>query len=69
MIKEISATARVSFKQITRSGDVFYTFEYGQTRTVEDINNLDEENKNLWNDVNEEVNKQIMEVKQLYNNK
>ena len=40
MIKEISANARVSFKQMTKSGDVFYTFEYGQVRTVEDQNNI-----------------------------
>ena len=69
MIKEISANARISFKQITKTGDVFYTFEYGQVRTVEDENNIHEENSKLWNDVNAEINNQIMEVKQLYNNK
>jgi hypothetical protein len=65
MIKEISANARVSFKQITKSGDVFYTFEYGQVRTV-DENNLVEENQKLWDAVNNEVNNQIIEVKKLY---
>lgn len=65
MIKEISANARVSFKQITKSGDVFYTFEYGQVRTV-DENNLVEENQKLWDAVNSEVNNQIIEVKKLY---
>lgn len=65
MIKEISANARVSFKQITKSGDVFYTFEYGQVRTV-DENNLAEENQKLWDAVNSEVNNQIIEVKKLY---
>ena len=69
MIKEISANARISFKQITKTGDVFYTFEYGQVRTVMDQNNIDQENSKLWNDVNAEINNQIMEVKQLYNNK
>lgn len=67
MIKEISANARISFKQITKTGDVFYTFEYGQVRTVQDQNNVDQENFKLWNDVNAEINNQIMEVKQLYN--
>lgn len=67
MIKEISANARISFKQITKTGDVFYTFEYGQVRTVTDQNNIDQENSKLWNDVNAEINSQIMEVKQLYN--
>ena len=66
MIKEISANARVSFKQITKSGDVFYTFEFGQVRTV-DENNLEQEKSELWNDVNNEVNNQIIEVKKLYN--
>jgi hypothetical protein len=65
MIKEISANARVSFKQITKSGDVFYTFEYGQVRTV-DESNLVEENQKLWDAVNTEVNNQIIEVKKLY---
>ena len=31
MITEIRANARISFKQLTQSGDVFYTFEYGET--------------------------------------
>ena len=65
MIKEINATARVSFKQQTLSGDVFYTFEYGETRTVAE-NELETERQKLWNDINEEVNKQVIEVKNLY---
>lgn len=67
MIKEISANARVSFKQPTKAGDVVYTFEYGETRTVE--SNVDEERNLLWNDVNNEVNKQIQEVLDRYNTK
>lgn len=65
MIKEINASARVSFKQPTQSGDVFYTFEYGETRTVGE-ENIDEARMALWNDLNNEVNKQIIEVKKLY---
>lgn len=67
MIKEINATARVSFKQQTLSGDVFYTFEYGETRTVAE-NELENERQKLWNDINDEVNKQVIEVKNMYNN-
>ena len=65
MIKEINATARVSFKQATRSGDVFYTFEYGETRTV-DNTDIEEQKQKLWHDVNKEVDNQIIEVKNLY---
>lgn len=65
MIKEISANARVSFKQLTQSGDVFYTFEYGEVRTVnEDV--IETEKQKLWDDVNSEINKQIIEVKNMY---
>ena len=65
MIKEINAIARVSFKQATRSGDVFYTFEYGETRTV-DNTDIEEQKQKLWHDVNKEVDNQIIEVKNLY---
>lgn len=64
MIKEINANARISFKQSTRSGDVFYTFEYGETRTVE--SDAESERKALWDCVNDEVNKQVIEIKNLY---
>ena len=67
-IKDISSTARISFKQQTRSGDVFYTFEETQTWGVEDepIENIPQIHKQLWETVNNEVNQQIMEVKQAY---
>lgn len=64
MIKEISANARVSFKQQTKSGDVFYTFEYGEVRTVDE--DIEEEKSKLWDAVNLEVNKQIQSVQELY---
>ena len=67
MIKEISANARISFKQMTQSGDVFYTFEYGEVRTFCD--NIEEEKQKLWDDVNSEINKQIIETKNLYKSK
>lgn len=64
MIKEITANARISFKQVTKSGDVFYTFEYGETRTVEE--DIEKEKKELWDNVNSEVNNQVVEIKNLY---
>lgn len=64
MIKERHATSRISFKQPTKSGDVFYTFEFGEVHTNED--GKIPEAKELWDIVNAEVNKQILEVKELY---
>ena len=46
MIKEITASARISFKQPTKTGDVFYTFEYGETHSIDD-SKFDEDN-NLY---------------------
>lgn len=68
MIKEIRANARVSFKQLTQKGDVFYTFEYGETRE-DDYNTVEKYEQDkalLWQQVNKEVERQIMETKALY---
>ena len=66
MIEEISAVARVSFKQATQSGDVFYTYEYGQKRTIYPNKTTEENNKELWDDCIKEVNEQIINTKALY---
>lgn len=65
-IKEIGATSRVSFKQQTKSGDVFYTFEFTQLRSIDPTDNLDEQNKDIWKCVNDQVTQQIIETKNLY---
>ena len=65
-VKEIGATSRVSFKQATKSGDVFYTFEYTETRTIDPTDNLQEQNKNLWDTVKDQVIGQVIETKNLY---
>ena len=65
MIKEIRANSRVSFKQATQSGDVFYTFEYGETREI-NPEQYEIEKQKLWEDVNNEVTKQIIDTKNLY---
>ena len=69
MIKEIRANSRVSFKQQTRSGDVFYTFDYGETwqDNFENPQQYEQTKQKLWDVVNEEINKQIIEIKKLYN--
>lgn len=64
MIKEVSGTARISFKQQTKTGDVFYTFEYGETHSVDE--SIDEARRKLWDNVNGQINEQIIEVKNLY---
>ena len=64
MITEVRGNARISFKKITKTGDVFYTFEYGETHSIED--SIEKTRELLWNNVNNEINKQIIEVKNLY---
>lgn len=68
MITEIRANARISFKQPTQSGDVFYTFEYGESReiNVELPENYEAEKQKLWEQVNNEVGKQVNATLQLY---
>ncbi len=68
MIKQITANARISFKQITKSGDVFYTFEYGEVHegNFETPELYELEKEKLWATVNNEVSKQIIETQKLY---
>lgn len=68
MITEIRANARISFKQMTKQGDVFYTFEYGETRSGEynTKESYEQEKALLWDQVNNEVGKQVNETMNLY---
>ena len=68
MIKEIRANSRISFKQQTQSGDVFYTFDYGETWQDDfaDDKQYETTKAQLWDVVNNEINKQIIEVKNMY---
>ena len=68
MITEIRANARISFKQLTQSGDVFYTFEYGETNSekFEKKKVYETEKEKLWEQVNNEVGKQVNATLQLY---
>ena len=68
MIKEISGSFRTSFKQPTiERGDIFYTFEYGETRTVDE--NVEEERKEMWESLTNEVSKKIQEILDMYKKK
>lgn len=73
MITEIRANARISFKQPTQQGDVFYTFEYGETRSGEydnenphDLEKYEKHKQLLWQQVNNEVGKQVQETLNQY---
>ena len=68
MIKEIRANARTSFKQTTLQGDVFYTFEYGETRQDDyaSVEKYEQDKALLWQQVNNEVNKQIAQTLEKY---
>ena len=68
MIKQIQANARISFKQVTKQGDVFYTFEYGEVResNYERQEQYEQEKNKLWEQVNNEVGKQVIETQKLY---
>lgn len=63
-IKEFHGLSRISFKQKTVQGDVYYTFEFGET--VEGNFNVDEEyekaKSDMWERVDEEVAKKCKEV-------
>lgn len=66
--KEFGAVSRVSFKQPTKSGDVFYTFEFSETWSVDpsDQTQLPELKKQLWQQVNDQVMNEVIETKKLY---
>lgn len=69
-VKEFGAVSRVSFKQQTKSGDVFYTLEFNETWTMDenDQNNLDNLKTKLWDTVHEQVNQQVISIKNMYKN-
>lgn len=62
--KSITATSRISLKK----GDTFYTLEFSEERLIPDIEGVDleTEKKLLWDAVNEQVDKQALEVENLY---
>jgi len=62
----IKATSRTSIKIATRSGDQFYTIEYGEERSVEPGEDLEEARAKLWESCNGEVDRQIEEIYEMY---
>lgn len=54
----IKAISRVSVK----IKDNFYTFEYGEERSVDDEDDIEQAREELWTTCNDEVDKQVEEV-------
>lgn len=56
----------VTIKAISRASvkikDSFYTFEYGEERSLDETDNIDDAKKELWDSCNSEVDAQIEDV-------
>lgn len=67
VISKITATSRMSVK----IKDNFYTIEYSEERLIPDIDgvDIDAEKKLLWDVVNGEVDNQIADIYELYEEK
>lgn len=66
--KEISVTSRASAKL----GNNYYTFEYSETKyfpveNIEDVD-IDKERQLLWQEANNEVDNQIIEIQEFLKN-
>ena len=67
----IKFTSRASIKIETKSGDKFYTIEACEERMIpEGVEDVDwsEERKLLWDTVNDECDKQIEEIINIFKN-
>lgn len=58
----IKAISRASIK----IGDSFYTVEYGEERSTEPNEDLEESRASLWESCNGEVDRQIEEIMDMY---
>lgn len=57
-ITTIKAISRASVK----IKDSFYTVEYGEERSLDDTDNIDEEREKLWIACNDEIDKQLEDI-------
>lgn len=57
-ITTIKAISRASVK----IKDSFYTVEYGEERTLDDTDNVDEEREKLWIACNGEIDRQLEDI-------
>lgn len=66
-VKQFHGTSRVSFKVKKSVGDVFYTFEFGETVEVDanldsNIEQYELEKQKMWDRVDAEIAKKCTEV-------
>lgn len=56
----------ITIKAISRASvkikDSFYTVEYGEERSLDDADNIDEEREKLWIACNGEIDKQLEDI-------
>lgn len=57
-IQTIRAISRASVK----IRDSFYTVEYGEERSIEDGDNIEEEREKLWDTCNNEIDNQLEDI-------
>ena len=57
-IQTIKAISRASVK----IRDSFYTVEYGEERSIEEGDNIDEEREKLWDTCNNEIDNQLEDI-------
>lgn len=57
-IQTIKAISRASVK----IRDSFYTVEYGEERSIEEGDNIEEERERLWDTCNNEIDNQLEDI-------
>lgn len=57
-IQTIKAISRASVK----IRDSFYTVEYGEERSIEEGDNIEEERERLWDTCNDEIDNQLEDI-------
>ena len=69
--KAVTTTLRFTSRASIKIGESFYTMEACEERIIPDLSDIDikQERRLLWDAVNEEVDNQLIEVKQVYGQK
>ena len=57
-----TTTIKASSRCSVKVKDNYFTVEYTEERSLEDGDNIEEERKDLWYDVNNEVDNQVDEI-------
>ena len=69
--KALTTTIRFTSRASIKIGESFYTMEACEERIIPDIDGIDieQERRLLWDCVNEEVDNQLIDVKNVYGKK